>query len=246
LNQAQAKFPLARKFNRKNDFWQNQFVPRFEICLDWLALLLQPFFEEGFCGRNQKFLSTANLKKGGYMKKNFSQLQKLDRFPSHQNNQFFSPWFEDYFEPVRWFDQFINREVMGSSDRERWMPPAIDIDETANEFLVCADLPGLRKEDISIECVSNQLTISAERKYESVEGRKQERRERFYGTFQRSFTLPGGVDTEGIQADYEGGVLTVHIPKVEQAKARKIEIGGTQNLAEKKNFQETNQKKAEH
>jgi len=161
------------------------------------------------------------------MRRDLTQAQggRADRLPVNRRSGFFSPLFEDYFEPARWFDDFFNREMAGMRDQARSLAPAIDIDETADEYLVTADLPGIKKEDINIECVGNQLTISAERKYESTEGRKQERSERFYGTFQRSFTLPSGVDAENIQASYEGGVLTVHVPKVEQAKPRKIEIG---------------------
>jgi HSP20 family protein len=155
------------------------------------------------------------LKRREDMKKDESQnqIQRMDRNPIGRRSAFFSPWFDDYFEPSRWFDE-----------QSRFMPPAVDVDESADEYVVSADLPGMKREDINIECVGNQLTISAERKYESSEGRKQERRERFYGIFQRSFTLPTGVDAEKIQAAYEGGVLTVHVPKAEQAKPRKIAI----------------------
>jgi len=161
------------------------------------------------------------------MRRDLTQAQggRGDRLPVNRRSGFFSPLFEDYFEPARWFDDFFNREMAGMREQARSLAPAIDIDETADEYLITADLPGIKKEDINIECIGNQLTISAERKYESTEGRKQERSERFYGTFQRSFTLPSGVDAENIQASYEGGVLTVHVPKVEQAKPRKIEIG---------------------
>ena len=161
------------------------------------------------------------------MKKDLSPMNRegrAGRLPSERRSSFFTPWFDDYFEPTRWFDDFMNRDAAGYGT-QRFIPPAIDIDETNDEYLVSADLPGIKKEDIQIECIGNQLTISAERKYESTEGRKQERRERFYGTFQRSFTLPTGVDAEKIQADYEGGVLTVHVPKVEQAKPRRIQVG---------------------
>ena len=64
----------------------------------------------------------------------------------------------------------------------------------------------------------------AERKYDTGDGRKQGRRERFFGTYKRSFTLPVGVETNKIEADYSGGVLTVHIPKGEQIKGKRIPI----------------------
>ena len=149
-----------------------------------------------------------------------SQLSRYDQSPARRP-KFLSPWASDFWEPTRLFD-----EVFGGIENDNILAPAIDIEETDVEFLVSADLPGIKKEDISIESVNNQLSISAERKYENNEGRKQGRTERFYGTYQRSFTLPAGVDAEKIQADYKGGVLTVHLPKGEKSKAKRIQIGG--------------------
>jgi HSP20 family protein len=141
-----------------------------------------------------------------------------DRSPAPRRSSFLSPWFDDYLEPTRWF---------GGEDR--FLAPAIDIDETDDEYIVSTDLPGVKKEDISVECVGNQLTLSAERKYESSEGKKSDRRERFYGSYQRSFTLPTGVDTDKVEASFEDGVLCVRIPKGEQAKSRRIQIGESKN-----------------
>lgn len=166
------------------------------------------------------------------MKRDLAQTGRADRLPINRRSSFFSPLFEEYFEPARWFDDFLNREMSGLSEHARSLAPAIDIDETNDEYLITADMPGIKQEDINIECTGNQLTISAERKSETAEGRKQERRERFYGTFQRSFTLPAGVDADKIQAAYEGGVLTITVPKVEQAKARRIEIGSRKTTEE--------------
>lgn len=147
---------------------------------------------------------------------------------------FFSPSFDDLWEPSRVLSQLFDREMMmpfGSDSR--FVTPAIDIDETDSEYIVTTDLPGIKKEDISIECSGNQLTISAERKYESDDGRKQGRRERFYGTYQRSFTLPSGVEVDNVEASYDGGVLTVHVPKGEKEKARRIEVKGGERAASK-------------
>ena len=149
-----------------------------------------------------------------------SQLSRHDQSPTRRP-KFLSPWASDFWEPTRFFD-----EVFGGIDNENFLAPAIDIEEADAEYLVSADLPGMKKADISIECANNQLNISAERKYENTDGRKQGRTERFYGTYQRCFTLPAGVDAEKIQADYEGGVLTVHLPKGEKSKAKRIQIGG--------------------
>lgn len=158
------------------------------------------------------------------MKKEISNSQD-SWVPSTRKNSLFSPWFEDDFmEPHRWMNDFFNRDFPALAKRERFFSPAIDVDETETEYLLSADMPGIKKEDINIECVSNQLTISAERKYESSEGKKSDYQERFYGTYQRSFSLPTGVDAERIAASFENGVLTVYVPKAEQVKTKRIEI----------------------
>jgi len=160
-----------------------------------------------------------------------------DRLPVSRRSSVFAPWFDDVFEPYRWLDEVFSREMPSFFSENRMLAPAIDIDETNEAYIVTADLPGVKKEDIQVENVGNQLTISAERRYESTEGKKSERRERYYGTFQRSFTLPSGADMERIEASYDGGVLTVRIPKAEQAKARRIQIG-EQKASEKQGVQE--------
>lgn len=151
---------------------------------------------------------------------------------SRRSSLFSSPWSEDYLDPVRMFDRFFNRDLSAFTENNRSMAPAIDVDETNDAYIVCADLPGVKKEDVSIECSGNQLTISAERKYETPEGGKNGRRERFYGSYQRSFTLPSGVDADKIAATFEGGELKLQIPKGEQARSRKIEIGEKKNKKE--------------
>jgi HSP20 family protein len=163
------------------------------------------------------------------MRKDLSRSQpgQVDRMPASRRSSFLSPWSDDFWEPTRWFDDFFGRDMSNFPMDSRFLSPAIDIEESNDEYVVSADLPGIKKEDISIECHENQLTISAERKYESNEGKKHDRRERFYGTYQRSFTLPSGIDPDKIEASYEGGVLNIRIPKGEQQKARRIEIGDT-------------------
>jgi len=152
--------------------------------------------------------------------------ERAERLPEFRRpSSFLSPWFEDIFDYPSMLDPFLSRDFLPFERQSRFLKPAIDIDETTDEYIVSADLPGVKKEDVSIECTGNQLTISAERKYESVAGRKSERQERYYGSFQRSFALPSGADADQVEASFEGGVLTVRIPKGEQARSRKIEIG---------------------
>ncbi len=105
-----------------------------------------------------------------------------------------------------------------------WLP-AVDVLEGKDKLTVHAELPGFRREDLEVSVHENNLIISGERKAE--EERKDgefHRSERFYGKFHRSIALPYSVDTTNIEARYRDGVLTVLLPKSEQAKARQIEV----------------------
>jgi len=109
----------------------------------------------------------------------------------------------------------------------RWMPP-MDLVESGDHFVLRADLPGMSEEDVNIELEDGTLTISGERKAQHEE--KEEgyyRVERAFGTFSRSLTLPKGVNPEEVSASFDRGVLEVRIPKPEERKPRRIEIGGT-------------------
>jgi HSP20 family protein len=105
-----------------------------------------------------------------------------------------------------------------------WMP-AVDISETDDEFIVAADVPGLKNEDIKISVANNVLTLRGERK--SVREDKKEnfhRVERTYGAFERTFSLPSGVKSENIRAKYKDGVLEVRLPKSKEAKPQEIKV----------------------
>jgi HSP20 family protein len=107
----------------------------------------------------------------------------------------------------------------------RWMP-AMDLVETADHFVLRADLPGMSEEDVNIEVEERVLTISGERKTEQTENKAGYHRvERAFGAFSRSLTLPEGVDAEAVSASFDRGVLEVRIPKPEERKPRKISIG---------------------
>lgn len=166
---------------------------------------------------------------------NPQQSANKEQRPVPQRNSFLSPWSNDW-EPSKWFDM----EPFPSFNWDnKLLSPAIDIEETDKEYVVCADMPGIKADDISVECSGDMLTISAERKYESG-GKKSNRHERFYGTYQRSFTLPQDIDTESIEANYEDGVLDIHIPKSQQSERKKITIGKgrSQNVTGQKNQSE--------
>jgi HSP20 family protein len=103
-----------------------------------------------------------------------------------------------------------------------WAPP-VDVYETQDrEYVIKADLPEMKREDINITFENTVLTISGERKSELVEGLH--RSERFRGQFTRSFTLPATVDGSRISAGYKDGVLTIRVPQREDAKPKQIEV----------------------
>jgi HSP20 family protein len=114
----------------------------------------------------------------------------------------------------------------GGGTMRRWMP-AMDLVETDESFILRADLPGLSEEDIKIELEDGTLTVSGERKAEhESKNEGYYRVERAVGAFSRSLTLPQGIDPESVTASFDRGVLEVRIPKPEQRKPRRIEIGG--------------------
>jgi HSP20 family protein len=124
----------------------------------------------------------------------------------------------------RLLDNFFN-DLQGEEVSNRgWMPP-VDIQETEDAYKLHAELPGLTKDDINITLENNVLRLAGERKFEK-EAKKDSyhRIERTYGAFTRAFTLPHQVNPEGVQAAFENGVLTITVPKAEQAKPRKISI----------------------
>jgi HSP20 family protein len=122
------------------------------------------------------------------------------------------------------FDRLFNTLFDRSAAQQRWVP-AMDLVEADDHFLLRADLPGLKEEDVSIEVRDNALTVSGERKAEHEQREKGwYRLERQFGRFSRSISLPEGVDPDGIDASFNQGVLEVKIPKPEQRKPRRIAI----------------------
>jgi HSP20 family protein len=137
------------------------------------------------------------------------------------------------FEPLRELSSLQNEmnrlfntvfDTPPTSGNRRWVP-AMDLVETADAFVLRADLPGMSQDDVKLEIEDNVLTVSGERKAEHET--QQEgfyRLERAFGAFSRSLTLPKGVNTEAVGASFVNGVLEVRIPKPEQVKPRRIEI----------------------
>jgi len=108
--------------------------------------------------------------------------------------------------------------------RSGWMP-ALDVYEDKDNFVLKAEMPGMRKEDIDISLHEGVVTISGERKEETKkEDSDVYRSERFFGRFQRSFALPTSVNPDKVAANYKDGILTVTLPKAEEAKPKQIQV----------------------
>ena len=125
--------------------------------------------------------------------------------------------------------RFFGRRTNG---RERdditladWEPLA-DITEDDKEYVIKAELPDVKREDVKVTVENGVLTIAGERKFEKeTKDENYHRLERSYGAFSRSFTLPTGVRSEQVAARFENGVLSITLPKQEESKPRKISIG---------------------
>jgi HSP20 family protein len=125
-------------------------------------------------------------------------------------------------EVDRLFDSFFGGETQVAA--RRWVPP-MDLFESDDHFVLKADLPGLSEGEVSIEVHDGTLSVSGERKVEhEARERGFTRIERAFGSFNRSLTLPDGVDADSISAHFDRGVLEVKIRKPEQRKPRRVEI----------------------
>jgi len=135
------------------------------------------------------------------------------------------------FRGVTTLQDQVNRvigDLVGRTGEESnltpWAP-AVDIYETEHELVVKADLPDVNPQDLDIRVENNILTIRGERKFENkVKEENYLRMERSYGSFSRTFSLANSVNSEAIKADYQNGVLTLSIPKREEAKPKQIKV----------------------
>lgn len=130
-------------------------------------------------------------------------------------------------------------QATGAGSTMRWAPP-MDLVETGENYVLRADLPGLSEADVHIELEDNVLTISGERKA-AHEGQEEGyyRVERAFGAFSRSLTLPYGVNPDTVQAQFDRGVLEIHIPKPEQRRPRKVAISVGDSAPEAKTIEST-------
>src|SRR6266705_6881670 len=135
---------------------------------------------------------------------------RLDRF-----------FFNGFPNRMRFLRRFENGEELRMPD---WSP-LVDITEDDHEYLFKADLPEMKKDDVKVKVENGILSISGERKTAKEEGkRKFHRLERFFGSFERTFTVPEDADTTKIMAEFRDGVLHVRLPKIATAKRKPIEV----------------------
>ncbi|MBE9515987.1 MAG: Hsp20/alpha crystallin family protein [Proteobacteria bacterium] len=129
----------------------------------------------------------------------------------------FNDVFESFFRPSQWVEEATSDDLV----------PPLDIREREHDFLVHADLPGVKKEDIDINLENGVLTITAESKQETEEkdGERLLRRERKYGRYVRSLRLGRDIEAGKVKASHEDGVLEITLPKAEDVKPKKIAVG---------------------
>ena len=142
------------------------------------------------------------------------------------------------WDPFRELDELNNRlgtlygraPVRKDGAKEETMTiaewaPLVDIIEDEKEYLIKAELPEIRKEDVKVRVENGVLTISGERTYEKEDkGKKYHRIERAYGSFERTFTVPEDADASKVNAEFKDGVLKVHLAKDEKAKPKAVEV----------------------
>jgi HSP20 family protein len=125
----------------------------------------------------------------------------------------------------RLFDSPLNALTSTSQQFLNGWLPTIDLYEDRDRLVLKAELPGMKKEDIDISLHGDVLTISGERKEDETVGKAEAcRSERFLGKFQRTLTLPVAVEASKVEASYKDGVLTLTLPKAEEAKPKQIEV----------------------
>ncbi|HEU4412058.1 MAG TPA: Hsp20/alpha crystallin family protein [Polyangiaceae bacterium] len=133
------------------------------------------------------------------------------------------------FDPFPMFDRVFDdvmRSALGTATAAQNYSPAVDVRADDDKVVFHCDLPGVRRDDLSLTLENGVLTIKGERKYRAGSGQEKVWLGRSYGAFSRSFSLPEGLDEQGLSAELADGVLTITVPKHPKAKPRRIEIRG--------------------
>jgi HSP20 family protein len=132
--------------------------------------------------------------------------------------------FETLFALQRALDARLASDWMGPSTAGMGSYPPINIFQKGDDFVAVIELPGLNKNDLQIEAKENTIRIAGKKIIAYQEGASVHRRERVYGVFDRTFSLPIQVQPDGIRAEYRDGVLSILIPRAEREKPRSIKI----------------------
>jgi HSP20 family protein len=134
------------------------------------------------------------------------------------------------YTPFRGFENFMSNWHWPQVDNDQQLSgdvqwsPSVDISESDDEFLIKVEIPEVRKEDLNVEVENGMLTVKGER-HEETEDMKQHRMERFYGSFERRFSMPDNVREDSINAEQKDGMLYIHLGKTETKQApRKLDI----------------------
>ena len=141
----------------------------------------------------------------------------------------FAPGYHPARDLINMQDE-LNRFVDGffSTSRPRQdvtpFTPVVDVEETPEAFVLHADLPGVRQQDVKVSLMGDTLTIRGERTFDREKNKSWLRVERAYGPFERTFTLGTPVRADAVKASYRDGVLEIHVPKAEEARLREINI----------------------
>ena len=133
--------------------------------------------------------------------------------------------FREVDEMFRQYSPLFTRALRRNGGEAGEWTPVADISETDQEYVIKAELPEVKKEDVKVTLDNGIMTIAGERKYQKEQNDATEIRiESFYGTFSRSFSLPENIDANGIRAETKDGVLRVKIPKTEAAAPQAVSI----------------------
>jgi HSP20 family protein len=133
--------------------------------------------------------------------------------------------FREVDEMLRQYSPLFSRALRRNRGEAGEWTPVADISETDQEYVIKAELPEVKKEDVKVTLDNGIMTIAGERKYQKEQNDASEIRiESFYGTFSRSFSLPDNIDANGIRAETKDGVLRVKIPKIQAAAPKSVSI----------------------
>ncbi|WP_218079359.1 Hsp20/alpha crystallin family protein [Anthocerotibacter panamensis] len=138
------------------------------------------------------------------------------------------------WEPLREMDRMrrqmdrLFEDILGGDGgetQEGIYMPAVEFREQERAYILRTMLPGIRKEDVDVEVTQEAVTIRAESRFEKTEEREVTHRSEFrYGRYVRQLALPGAIETEQVQANYQDGILTLTLPKAAQSRARKVQV----------------------